>query len=110
MDRKQRAQDLVYKNYKARFSLTDKQMGDLHMFFSPTRVPKGLRLEEVKIVLLLYQLRDADRKKRTDQVGLNLNAVLSVSMLPPELTAMTRMTRARFKIGVYKMLRAMSLN
>lgn len=57
------AQDKILDGYKTRFKLTDEEGQNLHMFFSPTRVPKGLTEKEVRKVLKLYPLRDRKRRE-----------------------------------------------
>lgn len=55
-------QNNVLANYCDRLTLTKKEAGDLHMFFSPHRIVRGLTDEEVRICILLYP-------KRKEQAG-----------------------------------------
>lgn len=105
-ERLRRAQDAVLSNYKTRFKLTQKEVDDLHMFFSPTRIPKGLRLKEVRIILLLFTLRDSHRKQqfKTELPHPTLISTLRKISLPTELMPKGKMTRSGFKTGIYKML------
>lgn len=57
------AQDKVLSGYMTRFGLQEEEASNLHMFFSPTRVPKGMTREEVRIVLLLFSLRGTHRRQ-----------------------------------------------
>ena len=89
------AQDRVLAGYRERFRLTDEQAGNLHMFFSPHRIPRGLVWEEVSIVLYLFALRDADRMKQ--------------HVLPYEWRDGRRMLRRAFKKGLYTFLKKNAL-
>jgi hypothetical protein len=101
-------QDKVLYGYKHRFNLTDEQMRKLHRFFSPTRIPTGLTRKEVEIVVLLFEVRDAARKRRLYEVPGNpsLFEFLERTILPKELQFGGRMTRKRFRTGIWKMLQS----
>jgi hypothetical protein len=89
------AQDRVLAGYRERFKLTNVQADNLHMFFSPHRIPRGLLWEEVCIVLYLYERRDADRMKQFT--------------LPFEWRNGKRMLRRAFKKGLYAFLKKNAL-
>ncbi len=117
------AQDKILEGYIARFKLTGEEGWKLHMFFSPTRIPKGLTENEVREVLKLSPKRDA-RRRQVEQ-RLRKEAGYSViklpdgrkmkvhnppsfyksvmdNMLPVELMP-GRMTRRAFQAGMTKL-------
>ncbi len=47
----------VRQDYKKRYELTDKEMWDLHMAFSPKKIKKGLSYYEVKYEIGRYQYK-----------------------------------------------------
>jgi hypothetical protein len=105
------AQDKVLEGYKTRFGLGRLATQNLHMFFSPTRVPMGLTEKEVRIVLLLYPLRDANRRQTMaslqaiqGRVLPKFSSVVEETALPAELRPKDRMTRESFQKGVMKFL------
>ncbi|MEI6420357.1 MAG: hypothetical protein WCO30_01865 [bacterium] len=53
MDRGGRAQDQVMVNYINKYGLKGRDQEYLHMFFSPSRVPKNLTEGEVRLVILM---------------------------------------------------------
>lgn len=95
-----RAQDLVLSNYKKRFGLTQQEAGQLHMFFSPHRIPKRLTLTEARIAIMLYPLREQERRNR---LGRLLQGGSIVASLPPKLRQ-SNMTRTSFTAGVMELL------
>jgi hypothetical protein len=119
------AQDKILKGYKIRFGLTDAEGRNLHMFFSPTRIPKGMIEKEVREVLDLYSKRDTRRKKvqkrlqreaGSEVVKLpsgekmkvhlppSFNGSIRENLLPEELRPKGRMTRGNFRKGIEKFL------
>ena len=58
LENKQRA---IEDGYKKRFGLTDEQVGQLHMFFSPIVVSKRLKRWQVAICLVLPELSPMQR-------------------------------------------------
>ncbi len=87
------AQDKVLEGYGTRFRFTTLDLRRLHMFFSPTRVPKGLTRREITMVLLLCDLRNMQKCQAEDET------------LPKELRPDGRMTRKGFQAGIRKFLR-----
>ena len=84
------AQEKVMDGYRKRGAVknsNDERM--LHMFFSPSRVPKGMTNAEVGECLANYALRSAGNK---------------VSLLPTRLRPVKRMTRGQFKLGMAEFL------
>ena len=131
------AQDKVLEGYKVRFGLSKSETGNLHMFFSPTRVPKGLTREEVREVLRLYAIREEARQKtmrkllkeagksvevlpaKLSKTGRSrkfivqnlpsLQAVVRETILPEEfIPHNNRMTRGAFRMGVMKLLESLA--
>ncbi len=105
------AQDKVKEGYKTRFKLKPEEVASLHMFFSPSRIPKGLTEKEVRKVLSLYSVRDAHRRQKVNGVervpGTNLPKfypMVDATLLPKELIGGGRMTRALFQKGITKLL------
>ncbi len=100
------SQDAVMDTYKSGYRLTDTEASDLHMFFSPHRVPIGLTYKEVRIVLLLFPLRDTERSKNLGSALRHptFDGVIESIALPEELIGDEQMTRLRFKAGIWKML------
>ncbi|MEN9913060.1 MAG: hypothetical protein RLY66_468 [Candidatus Parcubacteria bacterium] len=111
-------QDVVMGDYETVFALTKRKhkKGDLHMFFSPFRVPVGLTDEQVAICALLYPIRRAQVEayqdivrrhaldKGLDEVIAELRAANVQLRLPDEFDFGKPMTPARFKRGIYKFL------
>jgi len=98
------ASNLLLKNKSAR--------GDLHMFFSPWRVPIGLTDEEIAICVLLYRYRrdQMDKQVATASAALKREDYPAVvrnlqpKFLNEEFSPHKVMTRTRFKKGIYKFL------
>ncbi len=87
---------------KIRAVKNQKEANKLHMFFSPTRVPKGLSGTEVRICLFLYDLQ---RKMKPPKPA-NFPYTREISVLPEGLRKQ-RMTRSSFKEGVRSFLENM---
>ncbi len=122
------AQDKVLKGYVTRFKLTPEEADDLHMFFSPSRVPKGMNEKEVREALQMYVLRNADRTRKvqkltklagkskvvipasrsitgkrirfTVQNPPSFRAVIKETILPAELVPTGQMTRRKWNKGM----------
>lgn len=117
-------QDSNFQDFKA--LLGKKDAWKLHMFFSPTRIPVGLTDEEAKICVALYPLRDAYIKRHRpehpkDEIGRDMTFdrdsedpqfqkwILESSQPPPSLPreliySGKKMTRTRFRKGIYNFL------
>lgn len=83
------------------------------MFFSPLRIPVGLTDDEVRIIVNLYPLRKAQNDRRFEKareigdVALLHHVARSFKdpePLPKELWPIRKMTRARFRQGIWKFL------
>lgn len=101
------AQDKVLEGYRVRFKLTKEEATKLHLFFSPTRVPQRLTRDEVRIVLLLYSTRQADKLpllKPEGQFPPSFARVVNETKLPLELRLPGRITRENFRKGIVKFL------
>ncbi len=116
--------DSILQDYQA--ILGKKLAMDLHMFFSPNRIPAGLTDEEVKICITLYPIRRAYVKRHypkppKDQSGRIMtfkddieNPIFQKYCIesiqpPPSLPRQLiysgkKMTRARFRKGIYNFL------
>ncbi len=96
-------QDKVMTAYKKSGALKDTdQVGELHMFFSPTRVPVGLTKKEVKICLSLRRFRQIERELQTILHGPAASLLRPIN-LPRELLPLPsgqKMTRKKFKAGI----------
>lgn len=57
-----RAQEIVVEDYVKRGLIQRKDLQNVHMFFSPYRVPVGLSQKQLDIVLELSPLREWQRK------------------------------------------------
>jgi len=55
-------ENLVLEEYKKNILLTENQIHNLHMFFSPGRIPSGLTNEEILICIYLYHLRESQKR------------------------------------------------
>jgi hypothetical protein len=98
-------QERVASGYAGRYRLTSEESDKLHMFFSPTRVAEGMTEGEVRVLLLLYDLRESDRTNTLDREGVHSDSIIDKIALPPEFFYTEgSMTRERFKDGVWKFL------
>jgi hypothetical protein len=132
----QEEQDKVLCYYKESAKLNDQEASRLHMFFSPTRIPKGLTNIEVRILVNLYGARESQKamigwNKRFTREGIRslvtgigrqlhppggdenaeANFLLMLNpeamFLPDELIPQHEMTRRRFKIGIRKFMESL---
>jgi hypothetical protein len=97
-------QDRVMKNYKRSKAVADeKQAGELHMFFSPNRVPRGLTKKEVQLCISLRRSRQIEHKINQILLGDVLAAGRPIA-LPLEFSSPTalakRITRKEFAAGI----------
>lgn len=104
-------QNRILEGYKKRCRLSTKEGQALHMFFSPYRVPKRLTKDEVKLVIQLYPLLGDYRRSAfsaaerfLDMDGRQYSASVLNVHLPDELVSAGRMTRAKFREGISKLL------
>ncbi len=100
------------------------EQGQLHMFFSPTRVPLGLTNEQIRVCLYLARLKDEREKAKKAPHLARLSEIpeyiihenplayfdalrkahmLQIS-LPKELWSADFMTEERFNLGVTKLI------
>ena len=91
--------------YKKRRAVKDDhEAGELHMFFSPTRVPVGLTNKEVAICIKLRRFRQIENKL-LDTLRGQLAPLMFPIMLPRELMPLPpgkKMTRKLFAAGIKK--------
>lgn len=95
----------VASEYAEQYRLTPEESDKLHMFFSPTRVVEGMTEGEIRILLLLFDLREKDRKATFNRHGIHSDSIVEKIALPEEfLFTLGPITRERFKTGVWKFL------
>jgi hypothetical protein len=100
-------QEQVMKGYRRRGAVKDKdEEWQLHMFFSPNRVPKGLTNAEVALCLSASGIREGQQK--VPKHGFGERVLYPQGFTLPKLLREGPMTRANFTQGFGEFLRSVS--